>query len=68
MRRKEKEKGKKKEKKRKREIKMAEQKDWSSTSLLKATKLQQNAEQPSAKWTQNFQKDILLQKTKKRQH
>ena len=49
-------------------IKMAEQKDWSSTSLIKTTKLQPNAEQPSTKWTGNFQKDNLLQRTKRRSH
>ena len=36
--------------------------------LTKTTKLQPNAEQPSTKWTRNFQKDILLQKTKRRPH
>ena len=35
---------------------MAEWKDWSSASLIKTTKLQPNAEQPSTKWTGNFQK------------
>ena len=49
-------------------IKMAEQKDWSSPSLIKTTKLQPNAEQPSTKWTGNLQKDILLQKTERRPH
>ena len=49
-------------------IKMAEWKDWSSSSILKTTKLQPNAEQLSAKRTGNFQKDILLQKTKRRPH
>ena len=49
-------------------IKMAGQKDWSSPSLIKTTKLQPNAEQPSTKRTGNFIKDILLQKTKKRPH
>ena len=44
------------------------EKDWSSTSLLKTTKLQQNADQSSNKWTGNFQKDILLQKTKRKSH
>ena len=29
-------------------------------------KIQPNAEEPSTTWTANFQKDILLQKTKKR--
>ena len=47
-------------------IKIAEQKDWSSPSLIKTTELQPNAEQTSTKWTGNFQKDILLQKTKRR--
>jgi len=37
---------------------MAEEKDWSSTSLIKTTKLHPNAEQPSTNWTGNFQKDI----------
>ena len=37
---------------------MAEQNDWSSTSLIKTKKLQPNAEQPSTKWAGNFQKDI----------
>ena len=49
-------------------IKMVEKKDWSSTLLLKTTKLEPNAEQPSTNWTGNFQKDILLQKTKRRPH
>ena len=49
-------------------IKMAEWKDWSSISLLKTTKLQPNAEHSSIKCTGNFQKDILLQKTKRRPH
>ena len=31
-------------------------------------KLQLNAEQSSTKWSGNFQKDILLQKTKRRTH
>ena len=35
---------------------MVEQKDWSSPSLIKTAELQPNAEQPSAKWTRNFQK------------
>ena len=47
---------------------MVEQKDWSSTSLIKTTKIQPNVEQPSTQWTENFQKDILLQNTKKRPH
>ena len=37
---------------------MEEQKDWSSTSLIKTKKLQSNAEKSSTKWTGNFQKDI----------
>ena len=37
-------------------IKMAEQKDWSSPSLIKTKKLQPMAEQPSIKQTENFQK------------
>ena len=45
---------------------MAEEKGWSSTTLLKTTKLQPNAEQSSIQWTRNFQKDILIQKTKRR--
>ena len=45
---------------------MAEQKDWGSPSLIKTTKLQPSAERPSTKWTGNFQKDVLLQKTKRR--
>ena len=49
-------------------IKMVEYKDWSSTSLVKITKLQPNAEQSSTKWTRNFLKDILHQKTKRRPH
>ena len=35
-------------------IKMAKQKEWHSPSLIKTTKLQPNAEQPSTKWTGNF--------------
>ena len=38
-------------------IKMSEQKDWNSPSLIKITKLQPHAEQPSTKWTENYQKD-----------
>ena len=34
---------------------MAEQKDWSSPSLRKTTKLQPTAEQPSTKQTGNYQ-------------
>ena len=49
-------------------MKMEEQKDWSSPSLIKTTKLQQSAEQTSTKWIGNFQKDIPLQKTKRRPH
>ena len=65
-----------KKKKKKREIKNAYEREtglrWqtrrtSLTSLIKTTKLQPNAEQPSTKWTGNFQKDILLQKIKKPQ-
>ena len=41
---------------------MVEEKDCSSPSLIKTTELQPNAEQPSMKWTKNFQKDILLQR------
>ena len=37
-------------------IKTAEQKDWSSPSLIKATKLQLTAKQASTKWTANYQK------------
>ena len=45
---------------------MAEQKDWSSTSLLKTTKFTTKAEQSPPKWTRNLKKDTLLQKTKRR--
>ena len=45
-------------------IKMAEYKDWSLPSLLKTTKLK--PKKSSTKWTGNFQKDILLQKKKRR--
>ena len=36
-------------------ITMAEEKDWSSPSLIKARKLQPIAEQPSTKYTRNYQ-------------
>ena len=35
---------------------MTQQKDWSSPSLMKTAKLQLTAEQPSAKYTGNYQK------------
>lgn len=37
-------------------IKMVEQKDWSSTSLLKSKDSQLKAEQSSPKWTRNLKK------------
>lgn len=37
-------------------LKMAEQKDWNSPSVMKATKLQPTAKQPSKKQTRNYQK------------
>ena len=51
-----KDKKKKKKDKSKDRIKMAEKKDWSAPSLIKATKLQPTAEQPSTKYTTNYQK------------
>ena len=49
-------------------IKMVEEKDWSSPSLIKATTLQPTAEQPPTNRLQTIQEDILLQKTKRRPH
>ena len=46
-------------------INMAEYKDWSSTSLIKATKLQPTAEQPSNKQTANCQKRYPTPEDKK---
>ena len=43
---------------------MAEQKDWSSPSFIKATKLQPIAEQPSTKQTENYQKSFPTIKAK----
>ena len=36
--------------------------------LIRTTKLEPNAEQPSTKWTVSIQKDILLHKTKRMPH
>ena len=38
---------------------MAEQKDWSSPSLIKVNKLQPTAEQPSTKYLETIKKDML---------
>ena len=43
---------------------MAEQKEWSSPSLIKAAKLQVTAEQLSIKQTANYQKRYLTPENK----
>lgn len=50
------------------ELKMVEQKDWNSPTLIKAIKLQTKAEQPSTKLIANHQKRYPTPKTKRRPH